>query len=164
MGRVIDDAALAYVQRASIVVDATTVAGGGRVVDEGAAADGHRASIIGEATTICRRPLGNGESLEREGDAAVHDEDLYTVVAIEGDLLPVTVQRDVCGNGQRLGEQNISTTAKDDGFSVGRGADRHLQLRLIATIGDDNVPTRSGMDEALPWVDQPQQSDEQGQG
>ena len=71
-----------------------------RVVGYNAAAAAHRADIVKDAAAVAGgRAMGNGEGVEREGDATVHGQHLHAVVAVEGNALPAAVQGQVHRDG-----------------------------------------------------------------
>src|SRR5207302_303621 len=68
----------------------------GVVAGEGAAADAHRATFIVEAAAYpVVDSISDGEGLEGEADAAVHEQHPHAVAAIEGDLLAAAIQGQV---------------------------------------------------------------------
>ena len=91
-GRVVSEGAVGDGQRATgVAIEAAAEVG--RVVGEGAIGDGHLAVVDNkEATaTAAGEAIGNGEGVEGEGDAGIHKEDPHCMLAVEGDLLPLTV-------------------------------------------------------------------------
>ncbi len=165
--RVVGKGAVADAHCAAEVGDAAAlaVAADGRVVGKGAVADAqHPAAVEEAAAVVVGRAIGNGEGVEREGDAAVHDQHLHAVAARESDLLPAAVQGQVLADPKRRAEGDRATTAEGDGVSAGRAVDGVAQGGVIAGADDDGrgwlgVGRPAGKPEAGEHADPEQQGE-----
>ena len=150
--------------RPEVVVDGAAEGASG-VAGERAVGDVHRPVDVEEdaAVAAVAQAVGNGEALEGEA-AAIDDQHLHLVLAIEGDALPVAIQGHAPVDRERAGEGDVATTGKGDGvagvIAVGR-ADIGLQLAVITTIGDDEGGL--GMGGSCLSTQRQAQADEQAQ-
>jgi hypothetical protein len=152
-GHVVGEGAVADAHRAAVVVEAAANAEGvSRVVGEGAVADAHRAPCLVEEAAavflVMGAAMGNGEGVEGESDAAVHEEHPHAVAPIEGDRLPAAVQGQILADGERAAEGDGATTTEHDRVTSGGAADDGAdppRARLPTTIGDGQGRSGSRM-------------------